>query len=64
MIAPVTVLAQINSHSVRSMASLDKKVSFSAEVVEEDDLKLRFAQWLLYMPCETVFKITIEPVED
>lgn len=59
----VDVIIKINGHSVRNLASLDKKVSFSCDVCEEDDIKLRFAQYLLALPADCTIKATFE-VED
>jgi hypothetical protein len=55
---------QINSHSVRNLSSMDKKLSITVEIVDEEDLKLKIAQYLLFMPVDQVFKMTLEPVEN
>lgn len=59
-----TVIISINSHSVRNLASLDKKVSFTAEVAEEDEIKLKFAQFLLALPADVCLRATFEVVEN
>jgi hypothetical protein len=60
----VEALIQINSHSVRNLASLDKRVSFTAEVVDEDDFKIRFAQYLSMLPSDQVLRVRFEQVEN
>lgn len=60
----VTAQIQINSHSVRNLESLDKKISFTAEAVDEEDFKLKFAQWLTAIPAGTIIRATFEIVED
>ena len=55
---------QINSHSVRNLSSMDKKLSMTVEIVDEEDLKLKIAQYLLFMPVDQVFKMTLVPVDN
>jgi len=58
----VTVQIVINSHSIRNLASLDKKVSFTAECVEEEDLRMKFAQYLLTVPADQVLEVSFKAV--
>lgn len=60
----LTALIQINSHSVRNLSSLDKKLSMTVEIVDEEVLKMKMAQYLLFMPVDQIFKMTLEPVEN
>ena len=60
----VECLLKINSHSVRNLASLDKKVSFTCEVVDEDELRMKFAEYLLRLPADQCLKASFELVEN
>ncbi len=60
---PIEFQATISGLSVRNLASLDKGIKFSAEVVEEDDLKMKVAQYLLFQPTDQVFNVTLSPLE-
>ena len=60
---PITFQATISGLSVRNLASLDKGIKFSAEVVEEDDIKMKVAQYLLYQPTDQVFNVTLTPID-
>lgn len=60
----VTVIIKINSHTVRSLASLDKKLSFSCDCVEEDDIKEKFAEFLTKLPADSCIKATFELSEE
>ena len=60
----VSALITIKSHSVRNLASLDKSVSFTAECVEEEEFKIKFAQYLANIPSGSTIKASFELVED
>ena len=61
---PVSAQGTINSHSIRNLTSLDKKLSLTLEVVEDEAFKLKFAQWLLMLPVDAVLRCSFEVVQD
>lgn len=61
---PLAVQIQINSHTMRNLESLDKKTTFTAEVVDVDAIKIAFADYLNRLPAFTILKVTFEIVEN
>lgn len=59
----VSALITVNSHTVRSLESMDKKVAFTAEVVDTDELKVALAQWLTMLPAKQLLKVSFELVD-
>ena len=59
----ITFQATISGLSIRNLASLDKGIKFSAEVVEEDDIKMKVAQYLLFQPTDQTFEVTLSPIQ-
>lgn len=60
----VTLTIKINSHTVRSLASLDKKLSFSCDCVDDDPIKEKFAEFLTKLPADSTLTATFVVDQD
>lgn len=58
---PIKFSATINGISVRNLQSLDKGIKLSAELVDDEDIRLKVAQFFLYQPTDQVYTIEVTP---
>jgi len=58
----IEFLGHINSHSVRNLVSLDKKLTFTTECVEGEAILKALANFLLSIPADQLlrFRLTLE----